>query len=311
MLDSGVRKDQKGFIPVMLMPFNENGEVDYDGLTKITEFYLESGAVGLFANCLSSEMFDLSPEERLKTTKHVLKIAGGAVPVVATGNFGKRIADQAEFIKRMHDTGVDAVIVVTSLLAGEEESNEALNENTMQLIDLTGNIPLGFYECPFPYKRILDSGQLRLFLETNRLVYYKDTCLDIEKIRSKIEVSRGFDLRLYDAYIGHAVASLRSGTDGLSCIQGNFFPEVIVWLCQNYDNPDLRTEVDTVQQFLIDNMDVMHAVYPPVAKYFLQKRGFKITTFSRVNGAVLTDTVRNQIDTLFDSCEKLKSELNI
>jgi 4-hydroxy-tetrahydrodipicolinate synthase len=55
---------QKGFIPVMLTPFKNNGAIDYDALTKLTEFYLEAGAAGLFANCLSSEMYELEPDER-------------------------------------------------------------------------------------------------------------------------------------------------------------------------------------------------------------------------------------------------------
>ena len=72
----------QGFIPVMLTPFLENGNIDFDGLTKLTEFYLEAGAAGLFANCLSSEMYELSEDERLAITKHVVDAANGRVPYV-------------------------------------------------------------------------------------------------------------------------------------------------------------------------------------------------------------------------------------
>ncbi|RZJ89994.1 MAG: dihydrodipicolinate synthase family protein, partial [Chryseobacterium sp.] len=57
---------QKGFIPVMLTPFLSNGNIDYPALTQLTEIYLQAGASGLFANCLSSEMFELSDEERIQ-----------------------------------------------------------------------------------------------------------------------------------------------------------------------------------------------------------------------------------------------------
>ena len=111
---------QRGFIPVMLTPFKENGEIDLDGLTQITQLYLQAGAKGLFANCQSSEMFQLSDEERLLIVKHTLKIADGKVPVVAVGNFGKTIADQADFIRKIYDNGVKAVIIVTGLIAVED-----------------------------------------------------------------------------------------------------------------------------------------------------------------------------------------------
>lgn len=306
-----MKKNTKGFVPVMLMPYKDNGEIDFDGLTRITEFYLASGASGLFANCLSSEMFDLTPDERLRTTRHILKVVDGKVPVVATGNFGATMDEQADFVKRMGDTGVEAVILVTSLLAAEAEPDEVFMDNTFSLMDKTPGIPLGFYECPLPYKRVLKSRQLKMFLETNRIVYHKDTCLDIDQVREKIAVARGYDFALYDAYLGHAVATLIAGSDGLSCIQGNFFPEVIVWLCENYASPDHSVQVDAVQKFLIANMDVMHAVYPPVAKYFLQKRGMAISTYCRTAHEALGESVRQAIDRLFRESEGLRADLGI
>ncbi|MFO7259123.1 MAG: dihydrodipicolinate synthase family protein, partial [Bacteroidota bacterium] len=91
----------------------------------------------------------------------------------------------------------------------------------------------------------------------------------------------------------------------------NFFPEIIVWLCEHFDDPDLTEEVNAVQQFLIENMDVMHAVYPPVAKYYLQKRGMKISTYCRTTKEVVDATVRENIDKLFDDCMKLREDIGI
>ena len=112
----------QGFIPVMLTPFKANGEIDFDGLTQLTELYLQAGAAGLFANCLSSEMYELTEDERLAITRHVVEVANGRVPVVATGTFGGPIAEQAEFAKKIYATGIQAVIVITSLLADANES---------------------------------------------------------------------------------------------------------------------------------------------------------------------------------------------
>jgi len=306
-----MKSNKKGFIPVMLTPYRASGEIDYDGLSRITEFYLESGSVGLFANCLSSEMYDLTPAERLSTTRHVVRTVNGKVPVVATGNFGRTLQEQADFVNRMGDEGVAAVILVTGLIAAKDEPDDVFLENAFTLMDLTAGVPIGFYECPLPYKRILKASQLKQFLETNRVIYHKDTCLDIHQVKEKIAVATGYDFALYDAYLGHAVESLLAGSDGLSCIQGNFFPEIIVWLCEHFNDPDYADEVSAVQQFLIDNMDVMHAVYPPVAKYYLQKRGMEISTYCRNTKEVVDGNVRQKIDKLFDDCMKMREEIGI
>jgi 4-hydroxy-tetrahydrodipicolinate synthase len=304
---------KKGFIPVMLTPFKDNGAVDFDGLTKLTELYLDAGAAGLFANCLSSEMFELSEEERIAVVKHVVKLANGKVPVVATGTFGGEIAKQADFVKKIYDTQIDAVIGITGLLADETASDEVFEANVHELLNLTPGVPLGFYECPVPYKRVISPKQLGALVATGRVTYHKDTCLDINQIKEKLALTKdAVNFGLYDAYMAHAVDTLKAGSAGLSCIQGNYFPELIVWLCNNYNSTSLSNEVALVQQFFIDQMDVMHDVYPTVSKYYLQKRGLEISTFTRRTGiGEFNSEVKAKVDRLFDDYAGLKEKINL
>src|SRR6478735_4234512 len=301
---------ERKFVPVMLTPFKENGEIDLNGLASLTELYMQAGAKGLFANCQSSEMFYLSNEERLLIVKHTIKVADVRVPVVAVGNFGTTIAEQADFIRKIYDTGVKAVIIVTGLIAEENESNEVFDERIFELFHLTGNIPLGFYECPQPYKKLLSAEQLRMFVATGRIIYHKDTCLDIEMVKDKLKVTDGIDtFGLYDAYAVNAVASLQAGAAGLSCIQGNFFPELIVWLCDHFNDMNDNGSINKVQEFLADNMEVIHHAYPVVAKYFLQKRGINISTFSRTNTETFTSDIKDKVDCLYDEYHLLNKEI--
>ena len=305
-------KKNKGFVPVMLTPFTESGAVDVHGLTKLTELYLGAGASGLFANCQSSEMFNLSDDERITVTKQVLRVADGAVPVVSTGTFGGPIEKQADFVKRLYDTGVEAVIVITNMLADESESAALFDERFAQLLDATPGIPLGFYECPEPFKRVLTADQLKRFVDTGRVIYHKDTCLDIEQVEAKLAATKALTgFGLYDAYMVHAVESLKAGSAGLSCIQGNYYPELVVWLCKQYDNEAAADQVDRVMQFFVKHMDVMHDVYPVVAKYFLQKRGLPISTFTRKDAGVFDDVVKSRIDSLYVEFQQLIDQIEL
>ncbi|MFI5158798.1 MAG: dihydrodipicolinate synthase family protein [Sphingobacteriales bacterium] len=305
-------RSNKGFIPVMLTPFKDNGDIDFYGLAKLTELYIESGAAGLFANCLSSEMFELSEAERVQVIEQVIKTADGQIPVVATGTFGTDLQQQANFIKKVYSTGVKAVIGITGLLAEQTDEDEVFEANIFKLLELTNSIPLGFYECPVPYKRLISPDLLGHIVATGRVTYHKDTCLDINQIKAKIAATKGHEFGLYDAYMAHAVESLKAGAAGLSCIQGNFFPELIVWLCDNYNNEQLKNEVDRVQQFFIDNMDVMHNVYPIISKYYLQQRGLNISTFTRRNDIGVFDaSIEKGIDALHDRYNLLCNEIEI
>ena len=301
----------QGFIPVMLTPFKDNGDIDFEGLTQLTELYLQAGAAGLFANCLSSEMYELTEDERLAITRHVVEVANGRVPVVATGTFGGAIAEQAEFAKKIYATGIQAVIVITSLLADADESDEVFMERMNELLHLTPGVIYGLYECPVPYKRLVRAKDLGELAATGRVVYHKDTSLDIDNVKSKIAATQGQRFGVYDAYMEHAVASLQAGSAGLSCIQGNFFPEIIVWLCANYNNPDQQASVARVQQMLIETMPVIHYAYPTVAKYYLQKRGFPISLYTRRKVEECTAEVKTEVDALYERVEALSTELAI
>ncbi|MBD2755052.1 dihydrodipicolinate synthase family protein [Spirosoma validum] len=300
-----------GFIPVMLTPFLDSGEVDYTGLSRLTDFYLEAGAAGLFANCLSSEMYELTESERLDVTKHVVKQVAGRVPVVATGSFGGTMLHQADFVKRIYDTGIQAVILTTCQLAFPEDSDAVFLDNLHQLMNQTVAIPLGLYECPVPYKRLISSQLLANILPTGRIIYHKDTSLDADEVARRLAVAESYKFGLYDAYMVNAVSSLKAGAAGLSCIQGNYVPELIVWLCENYDNEERETDVQRVQQWLVDSMDLLHTAYPTAAKYALQKRGLPISLYTRRVVDPLTPAVQEQLDTLLRTAGQLQEDLGI
>jgi 4-hydroxy-tetrahydrodipicolinate synthase len=292
------KKLPKGFVPVMISSFHADLTLDLDGISRLTEMYIQAGSVGLFANCLSSEMYELTREERILLIKTVVQAAKGRVPVVATGTFEGSISEMAEFSKEIYALGIDSVIVLNNQMVKEDESDDLFLARMNEFMELTPGIPLGIYECPVPYKRLISQEVLAHLLPTNRLVYHKDTSLDIDKVSQRIQMGKDYHFGLYDAYMGHAVAVLKAGAMGLSCIQGNYFPELIVWLCENFNHPEKQNLVAEVQKFYQDNMEVMHDVYPISAKYILQKRGFDIDIHTRRAVGALTEIQTKNLDQL-------------
>lgn len=282
----------KGFIPVMLTPFTPDMAVDVACLRHLTEFYLEQGAVGLFANCLSSEMYELSDEERLLVIDTVVKQVAGRVPVVATGTLGGSIEAMASFSKQVYALGVDAVIILNNQFVSEAESDVEFLARVHAWLDLTPGIPFGIYECPVPYKRLISLPVLEDLLATGRLCYHKDTSLSLADVQTKIDAGRGQVFGVFDAYIEHAIASLQAGSLGLSCIQGNYFPDLIVEICR------APAQSQRIQDFMCKHMQLMHTAYPTSAKYVLARMGFPIGLETRREVGELTFEIRSSLDKL-------------
>ena len=294
-----------GLWPVMLTPFTTANQVDIDGLKALTTFYLEAGSNGLFANCLSSEMFQLTDEERLLITRTVVDHVHGKVPVVATGTFSRDMAASCAFIKQIYDTGVQAVILVTSMLVEPDESEEVLKARLETIMTQTGDIPLGVYECPIPYKRLLSPTLMRWMASTGRFVYHKDTSCHSGAIHHKAQAVLDTIFGFYNADTTTALDSLDSGARGISPISGNFYPELYSYLLKQYREKG-RTESLNQLHALLTMMDrVTHVFYPYAAKLFLQRRGLPIETTTRIPTETMANVDHLRLNALMDSFKTL------
>jgi 4-hydroxy-tetrahydrodipicolinate synthase len=308
-MTSSPNSEYKKFVPVMITPFLESGKIDFDGVSKLIDFYLAAGVKGLFANCLSSEMYHLDEGERLDLTRHVVNYVNGKVSVVATGSFGSTMNQRVEFAKKIHQTGVSAVILITSHYATKEESDTVLLGNIERMLELTGTIPMGLYECPSPYKRIISSEVFKSLLETNRLVYHKDTSIDREKIKAKLTLLKNNRLEFYDAHTANTVYSLQHGAKGMSAISGNFYPEILVWMCNHVGDPTKEKEVMWLQSELDKTEVLISKVYPMSSKYFLSKRAISVHQVCRSSSHPLTVQQKQTLDEIYQTflgwCERL------
>lgn len=296
-----------GVYPVMLTPFTEDNEVDYQALEKLVNWYIEKGSAGLFAVCQSSEMFFLSLEERVGIARAVKEYAKGRVPVVASGHISDSLEEQAKELTAIAGTGVDAVILLTNRLAKEEEGDEIWLENLKKLLTMIPkDVPLGFYECPYPYKRLISPKLLKWCTDTGRFYFIKDTSCDIENMREKLKVIQGTELKLYNANTSTLLETLELGAAGYSGVMANFHPELYTELCKIYKTD--KTRAREIADFVTVASLIERQVYPVNAKYYQKLIGNFSSIHTRSKSPeLLNATCRLEVEQLVrltDACEK-------
>lgn len=271
---------QNGVWPTMITPFTSTGEVDYNALEQLVEWYIANGVHGLFAVCQSSEMFKLSLQERVEIARFVKRQAAGRVQVIASGHVSDSFEDQVEELRQIAAVGVDAVVLISNRLAKEDEDEEAWKENARKLLDAVPDVPLGIYECPYPYKRLLSPELLKWCADTGRFRFLKDTCCDLAQMKAKIDAVAGSSLKLFNANSSSLLASLRLGAAGFSGVMANFHPDLYVALTERWKTNEAVAE--QLQAYLGVASLIELQVYPVNAKYHLQQLGLPVTTFCRV-----------------------------
>jgi 4-hydroxy-tetrahydrodipicolinate synthase len=287
----------QGTYPVMLTAFGDGGAIDWDGVDRLTDFYLASGASGLFAAAMSGEAHVLDDDEKVALVQRVAERTAGRVPVVAGALGSGDIEEQAALVRRVSDAGASQAVVTVCQLAAESEDDDVWTARAEELLGrLSGDIALGIYECPRPYWRHMSDTTFRWAVDTGRFGFFKDTCCDIATIRRRLEIARGSSLQLFNAHTMTLLESLQAGAEGFSGIAANFCPELYVWFCGHHaESPDLACELQQAFSRWYPSQD---AQYPKSAKAFLQLRGIKLRDATRLDVDDLTAETRSGLDVL-------------
>jgi 4-hydroxy-tetrahydrodipicolinate synthase len=288
----------QGIIPVMLTPFSETGAIDYGGLENLIEWYLANGSDALFAVCQSSEMQFLSLDERVDLARFVVKKTAGRVPVIASGHISEARNDQLAELMAIARTGIDGLVLVTNRLDAKRQGGSAFIDDLKWLLDrLPADLPLGFYECPAPYRRLLSDQELEFCAHSGRFVILKDVSCDVATVQRRVALTKGTKLAIVNANAAIAFDVMKSGSRGFTGVFNNFHPDLYKWLLtQSAAHPVLADEL-SVYLALAAMAEPMG--YPTLAKMYHRKLG----TFASIKSRVIDFDIRERfwaIETLLD-----------
>lgn len=300
-----------GVMPVMLTPFTDDGAIDWESLERLVEWYLDHGADALFAVAQSSEMMFLSLAERSALAKAVIRQVAGRVPVVVSGHISDGLNSQIVELTAAADTGADAVVLVTNHLDPKREGVDAFRATLKTLLaKLPSDVPLGLYECPVPYRRLLSDEEFAMCLATGRFVMLKDVSFDLATIRRRSAMARGSSLAVVNASPTLAWEAMQDGSRGFCGVHTNYHPDLYKWLLTSGDeHPELRERL--VPFLAMCSLSEAYG-YPAQAKLLHQKLGTIASTRCRVTGYDLREeywAIDAVVDKLLAGTEIFRREI--
>ncbi len=100
----------QGIVPIIPTPFQENQEIDWEGLRALVDFACASGACAMCLPAYASEFYKLSEDERRRAIAEAVKQSSSRIPVIGQVNAfsAKQAAETALEAQR---TGADAISV--------------------------------------------------------------------------------------------------------------------------------------------------------------------------------------------------------
>ena len=132
-----------GTFVALITPFSD-GQIDYETLTELVEFHLESGTDGLVPVGTTGESPTLSHEENKKVVEYVVKVAGGTVPVIA-GTGSNSTAEAIEMTAYAKKVGADASLQVAPYY--NKPTQEGFYQHFKAIADEV-DLPIVLYNIP-------------------------------------------------------------------------------------------------------------------------------------------------------------------
>ncbi|MGQ9652167.1 MAG: dihydrodipicolinate synthase family protein, partial [Phycisphaerae bacterium] len=178
-----------------------------------------------------------------------------------------------------------------------------------RLLSSTQDIPLGLYEIPLPYKRLLSLEQVHWAAAGGRFVWLKDTSCAADVIRARTAAVRGTGLRVFNAHTPTLLVSLIDGSHGFSGIGANYCPALYVYLCDHFrKRPEQASQI---QQFLTRLDAFAESIYPASAKLWLSMAGLPVEPTCRVNCRPLTPQDTDRLRQYLEAAKQLSNELGL
>ena len=302
---------KNGVYPTMITPFTDDNKIDYEGVLQLLQWYKAKGVDGVFAICQSSEIFYLSFEERYELLKFIIDNKPDNMSIVASGHTADDLDTQIKEAKRFIELGIDAYVFISNRFAAADESDDILLQNMEKVADALPNIPLGVYECPYPYKRELTPYVLKKMAESGRYAFIKDTCCSISKLKEKLEAVKDSSIKIFNANAATLLESLKLGCHGYSGVMANFHPDLYSALIK------ANSEGDEEKAEFLQNLVGFFSVaecqcYPVNAKYYVGLDGVNIGIHTRTrNAAELTESRRLEMDQMYAFTQEILKKFNV
>jgi 4-hydroxy-tetrahydrodipicolinate synthase len=290
----------KGIIPPVSTIFDQSGKLDREGMGRLIDFIIESGAHGLFFLGSGGEFSQMSVEERMECAEFATKYVGGRLPVlIGTGSSSTR--EVIALNQYSKEIGADGVVTINPYYWALTDDN--LYKHYREVAEAV-DIPILLYNFPtLTGQELTPEMVLRLAKDCPNIVGIKDTVdtaghireliLQVKAVRPEFSVFCGFDDHLWN--------TLSLGGDGAISASGNFAPELTVGIYKAFQAKDYALGIELHRKLAY--VPLMYKLDTPlvsVIKEATRLRGIDISTYVQPPARQLDESKKQQLAELLE-----------
>jgi dihydrodipicolinate synthase/N-acetylneuraminate lyase len=260
----------KGIIVPLITPFDDRGEIDFDGVRQVVDFVLAGGVHAVMVGGTTGEGMLLSLGERKALCESIVKQVSGRVPVIIhTGCIDTR--STIELSQHASAAGANFISAIVPYFFTLNE--EQVFRHFISVAEAVPNMPFLLYAFPGNAKNDISPALLsRLLREAPNIVGIKSSNDDLVRFQDYIQAGgEGFIpcFGVDELMLGGLVLGSQAQISG----NANSFPEPFIQLYNAYQLGDIP-RAQQLQKLVNAIVNIHHAGQTPAFfKASLRLRG--------------------------------------
>ena len=214
----------KGTGVAMITPFKENGEIDFNSLSVLTEKLINNGINYLVVLGTTAETPTLSPKEKADVVSCVIAACGERIPIMV-GAGGNDTRSVVELVKSMNIPGVDSLLSVSPYY--NKPTQEGIYQHFAAIAAVT-ELPVMLYNVPGRTGSNMSSNtMLRLAHDfSGTIVAVKEASGNFEQVMEVLK-DRPDNFLLVSGDDSITLPMISAGADGVVSVIGNAYPSLM------------------------------------------------------------------------------------
>jgi 4-hydroxy-tetrahydrodipicolinate synthase len=217
----------EGIYTPVVTPFHPDGSVNWDALTDVIEYLIDSGVHGLISGGSTGENYAQTVAERIEIARFTKEAIKGRLPLIV-GTGAMMTPDSIALATGARDIGADAILLATPPYSVPTERENALNALA---IDKAADLPIMLYNYPGRMGVHMGEEFLDRVGRSRNVCAIKESSGDINRVHllardyPHIQMSCGMD--------DQALEFFAWGARSWVCAGSNFLPKEHVALNQS------------------------------------------------------------------------------
>lgn len=258
-------------LTAMVTPFDNRGNLDLDKTTQLVEYLLKNGTDGLVVAGTTGESPTLTSEEKVALFKHVVKVVGKRVPVIA-GTGSNNTHATIELTRKAEEAGVDGVMLVAPYY--NKPSQEGMYQHFSTVAKET-SLPIMLYNIPGRSIVNMDVDTIVRLSKVENIVSVKDASGDLDAM-TEIIANTGDNFSVYSGEDSLTLPSVSIGAAGIVSVSAHIVGSEMQQMIKLLEDGEAKKAAELHQKLLPIMKACFMAPSPTPVKTALQVKGLDV-----------------------------------